>query len=154
MEFVCCRAIIIKDEKLVVMEREKNGFCYYAFPGGHVEKGESNEDCVKREVLEEFGIIVEPQKLVYVYEFNGQKQAFYLSKWVAGKIHKTDAEEYQPSQKNGYYNPTIVSFDKLGQINLMPPEITTQLISDYKAFGKNLSPTTVVIKGKIWKTKN
>ena len=38
MKFSNCRGIIIKNNKLVVMERKKNGRHYYTFPGGHVEK--------------------------------------------------------------------------------------------------------------------
>ena len=35
----------------------------YQFPGGHLEKNESLEDCVKRELLEETGIKVETTNL-------------------------------------------------------------------------------------------
>ena len=61
-------AIIIKDEKLVSMYRERNGRVYYTFPGGGAEEGESEQECVVREVYEEFGLIVTPVKKVYSYE--------------------------------------------------------------------------------------
>lgn len=39
----------------------------WTLPGGHLEQFESPLDCVKREVLEETGFIVEPSKLISVY---------------------------------------------------------------------------------------
>lgn len=38
------------------------GYSYhtYQFPGGHLEKGESTKDCLKREILEETGMDISP----------------------------------------------------------------------------------------------
>lgn len=41
--------IIIKDEKLLVFHRFKEGQWYYAFAGGGVEEGETEEEAVVRE---------------------------------------------------------------------------------------------------------
>lgn len=38
MRFSSCWGIIIKDNQLVVMEREKNGRKYCTFPGGYTEE--------------------------------------------------------------------------------------------------------------------
>ena len=75
------RAIIFREGKFVSMYREKQGRIYYTFPGGGIEENESEEACVKREVFEEFGIIVEPIKKVYIYENKISIEHFYLAKW-------------------------------------------------------------------------
>ena len=43
----------------VLMINRTNSWKGWAFPGGHLEKGESIIDCVKREMLEEAGVVLE-----------------------------------------------------------------------------------------------
>ena len=53
-------AIIRQDDRLVLIRRAKEpARGYWTFPGGAVELGESLEDAVRREVLEETGLQVE-----------------------------------------------------------------------------------------------
>lgn len=149
MEFISCRAIIIKDNKLVVMQRKKKGRQYCTFPGGHIEINENPVQCVKREVLEEFGIEVEPTKLVYVYEYKGGLQGFYVANWISGNIHITDSEEYTNDDTNkGTYNPTMINISDMKRENLMPPEVVIQLDNDYKLHGSNLNDRVLYIKGE------
>ena len=55
------RAIIINNNKIALLYSEKYEF--YHFPGGGVDKGESNIDALIREVKEETGLIVRPQSI-------------------------------------------------------------------------------------------
>ena len=146
MEFSSCRGIIIKDNKLVVMEREKNGRKYCTFPGGHVEENETNEECVVRELMEEFGIVVKPKKLIYGFENKGSIQGFFVLDWISGDIHKTDGEEYQENRNGGLYNPTMINLNELIEKNLVPEEISTTLLSDLKIYGKELNRDFILIK--------
>lgn len=54
---VSCEIIIEKDGK-VLLGRRRNAFGAgsWAFPGGHLERGEKAQDCAVRELLEEVGI--------------------------------------------------------------------------------------------------
>ncbi len=59
------RCLLVRDG-LVLMQREKTGV--YSIPGGRLEFLESLPFTVVREMREEAGIDVEPQRLVYIVE--------------------------------------------------------------------------------------
>jgi 8-oxo-dGTP diphosphatase len=53
-------AIIVKDEKILCVQRPQHKFDYlsykYEFPGGKIEEGESRKNALIREIQEELGI--------------------------------------------------------------------------------------------------
>lgn len=78
-------ALIIKDNKLLMLKRRDSRPEFnnkWEFPGGGVEKGESVEDCIRRECMEETGFAVEikerlPNVLTH-YEKKWNYQVFLL----------------------------------------------------------------------------
>lgn len=61
-------AVIILDNKLVLIERKNPPFRgKFALPGGFVDIGETVEEAVAREVMEETGLGIEIVKLLGVY---------------------------------------------------------------------------------------
>ena len=62
---VACRALVIQNG-LMLLSHEENGD-KWMLPGGGLEKGETEEDCVVREVEEETGYVIKPSEL---YEIN------------------------------------------------------------------------------------
>jgi len=61
-------AIIIHDSKIVFVRRKNSPFKgIFALPGGFVEVGETTEQSVVREALEETGLSIEIVKLLGVY---------------------------------------------------------------------------------------
>lgn len=54
MKRVSTRAVIFKNNELVVFKRRKNGEEYYSLPGGGLENYEDMESCVLREIEEEY----------------------------------------------------------------------------------------------------
>ena len=66
---ISSRCFIFKDDKIVLIYRENQGEIYYVFPGGKVEDGETNEQCVVREVKEELGLDVSELEFVQTYPY-------------------------------------------------------------------------------------
>lgn len=143
------RAIIIHEEKIVSMYRERQGRIFYTFPGGGMEENESEEECVKREVFEEFGIIVEPIKKVYTYENKNNIEHFYLANWLSGEFGSGKGEEFQENRNNGIYLPKFIKISDIPNLPLMPPEVASAFYSDYMKNGKDIRKDVKFIYGEI-----
>lgn len=146
---VRARAIIIIEGKIVSMYREREGRIYYTFPGGGMEENETEIECVKREVVEEFGMIVEPIKKVYTYENNISIEHFYICKHVSGEFGSGEGEEYQEGRNNGVYLPKMIEISNLPNLPLMPPEVASVFYDDYMKNGENLRNDVKFIMGEI-----
>lgn len=59
-------AIVVYENKILCVQRNENKYDYiskkYEFPGGKMEEGESKEDTIKREMLEELNLEIEVQE--------------------------------------------------------------------------------------------
>ena len=146
---VSVRAIIIYENKLVSMYREKGDRIYYTFPGGGKEENETELECAKREVLEEFGIFIEPIKKVYTYESSRSVEHFYLANWTGGEFGTGEGEEYQENQTNGVYIPKLIDILEIPNLPLMPPEVASVFYEDYSKNGKKLRNDVKFIDGEI-----
>ncbi|MBO4569874.1 MAG: NUDIX domain-containing protein [Clostridia bacterium] len=145
------RAIIVHEGKLVSMYREREGRVFYTFPGGRIEENETEVDCVKREVFEEFGIVVKPIKKVYIYENQRAIEHFYLSEWVSGEFGTGNGEEFQNNQTNGVYIPKLINIEEIPNLPLMPPEIASAFYNDYTNNNEELREDVKYIYGEIKK---
>ncbi|MCM2998307.1 MULTISPECIES: NUDIX domain-containing protein [Paenibacillus] len=70
------KAIIIQQGKLLLTKNKDNDGFFYLFPGGGQEHGEVLKETLKRECVEELGVQVEVQDLVYVREYIGKNHEF------------------------------------------------------------------------------
>ena len=147
------RAIIIQDEKIISMYREKDGRVFYTFPGGGLEGNESEIDCVKREVFEEFGIVVEPIKKVYIYENEISVEHFYICEHISGDFGTGAGEEYDKNRNNGVYIPKMIDISNLPSLPLMPPEIAQAFYEDYIKNGKKLRKDVKLLYQKSTRLK-
>ncbi len=62
-------ALIFRGRSILLVERGREPLKgYWSLPGGVLELGERLEEAVSREVLEETGLLVEPVKVVEIFE--------------------------------------------------------------------------------------
>lgn len=62
------KALILHEGKLLLNRCVSNYGVYYALPGGGQHEGELLTEAVKREVIEETGLSVEPMRMCAVFE--------------------------------------------------------------------------------------
>jgi 8-oxo-dGTP diphosphatase len=66
------QAVVIKDKKILCVKKYAYNKIMYILPGGGQNHGETLKQAVVRECLEETGIHVEAQDLLYVQEYIGK----------------------------------------------------------------------------------
>ncbi len=125
--------VVIKDDKILLIYREKNGKQYYTFPGGGVEGGETLEEALVRELIEETTVVIQMNKLLYhiVYDDNTE-QFFYLCKYVSGepKLHEDSPEVQELLKVNEIFEPKWIALKELKNLLLFPLEVRDFLIED------------------------
>lgn len=139
-------AVIIKDDKILVFHRFKNGREYFAFPGGGVEEGETEEEAVKREIKEELNLDIKIDKLLFMVEtkldtddlFNLEKnnqkdkhspyQYFYLVTKFSGIPELSGSEKERNNENDRYIIKWLPINDIATTKDLYPKEGREELV--------------------------
>lgn len=81
--------VLIKGDKVLLVQRAEGDHWMpgkWATPGGEIDKGETLESALKREIQEEVGLTVELEDLFYLPETSYKlKHAFFVCKKSSGK---------------------------------------------------------------------
>ncbi len=105
IHIVTC-AIIAYDEKILAVQRSSSMSLplKWEFPGGKIEYGESEEECVLREIKEELNLeIIVLKKLqpsTFDYPHISIKLIPFIAKQVAGTIRLNEHAAYKYLSKN------------------------------------------------------
>lgn len=118
----------LENERVVMQYRstERNHWSGYAFPGGHIEKGESLHDAVVREILEETGFTIHHPKLVGVKNWHTDEGIRYIvfcykATEFSGQIHSTEEGEISWVDKDAL--PKLdLAYDMLELLRMMEDE--------------------------------
>jgi mutator protein MutT len=73
--------ILKKENKILMLRRFNTGYKdgFYSFPAGHVEEGESFEECLIREAKEEIGVEIRRESLKELYIIHRYKDEVLLN---------------------------------------------------------------------------
>lgn len=106
-------AIVLNSQGKVLLGRRKNahGEGSWAFPGGHLEAGESFAGCARREVMEETGLEVAEFRCVGVTnDIFAENDKHYVTIFMMGKSGQGEPEIREPHKCEGW---GWFSFDSL-----------------------------------------
>jgi mutator protein MutT len=98
-EIEVAAAVLERDGRFLIAQRPEGGHLagYWEFPGGKRHRGESFEDCLRREILEELGVEVEVGDLLHetthAYADRRVLLRFYRCRLAGGTPEPLDAVE-------------------------------------------------------------
>ncbi len=143
------KAVLINEKKEIILGHSSLS---YQFPGGHLEKGEALEDCLRREILEETGIsFISDFKLFmkttcftkdYHHTGKNRKNEVYFY-WVEtfDLTHLQDLK-LEESEKKAHFMVEFVPFSQVEEVlsasitsdslNQVIVEEMLEVISEYK----------------------
>jgi 8-oxo-dGTP diphosphatase len=135
--------ILIEDNKLALIERHRADRHYFSFPGGGVDKGETYEQAVIREIQEELGLMVKVTRRIADVSFNGKMQYYFLVEKIAGEFGTGTGEEYgEYDPAHGTYRPLWLPIVDLPNHNILPPQLS-QLV--FHSLANGWPAETVII---------
>jgi 8-oxo-dGTP pyrophosphatase MutT (NUDIX family) len=126
--------VLIKENKVALIERHRAGLHYFVFPGGGVDAGESPEEAAIREALEELGIQVAiRQKVAEVHLGEKSKQIYFLVGQIGGQFGTGAGEEYTDSDpaspEEGIYIPIWMPVAELpAHQNIYPADVARLVV--------------------------
>lgn len=106
-----CSIALIDDSRVFLIQRAYPPFAgLWSLPGGRREPGESAEECVKRELFEETGLLVDDPVPVLVEKVGEGAQEFTLAVFTARQVYVapvvshevTDWDWVEISELGGY----------------------------------------------------
>lgn len=89
--------LIVKDGLILLHQRKgSHGAGEYAFPGGHLEFGESIEQCAKREAREEAGIEIDNIRFLYFKNITQYEDKHYANVEVIANLKSGKPKNMEP----------------------------------------------------------
>lgn len=127
------RAVIIQDQKILCIKRVKARETFWCCPGGAVEKGESQEQALTREIKEELGVDIKVKELYFNFasqklETIGQMEHFYMCDIVSGTLGTGTGPEF--TKNSGYvgtYQLEWVELKNIQNIDFRPRQLAEEI---------------------------
>jgi len=119
-----------------MIERIRDERTYYVFPGGGLAEGETPQEAMIREVHEELGLLVSPERLLAEVQTQDEPQLYFLAREVGGRFGQGVGKEVRGLNppEDGIYNPVLVAFAALKLIDGWPRKLL-DVVADVPAVG-------------------
>jgi len=118
----------VRDGRLLVLHRRKQGAIYDAVPGGTIEEGETPREAAERELREETGIRVTLGAPVLVLA-NQNRREFYFDAHTAEGDPVLGGPEAEKSNPGNHYVLDWLPLTGLGSSPLKPDTLKAWLVA-------------------------
>lgn len=135
MQDVVCGVMLDStgDERRILMGRRRDENNVWEFPGGKREEGETLEECLKREWLEELNLDIAVGRLIHTRNFHGFRCYFFI-----GSIHNLSTMRAVVHDQVGLFSVSaarslhMFEGDDAVLDALQPEDISANLLSSTK----------------------
>lgn len=131
------RALVLHNNNVLVMRRNKFGKVYDTLPGGNIEAGETPEAAVRRELHEETGITIGAVQLVYIEDAGDPYglQYVYLCEYVSGEPALAPGSEEAAINKLGknIHEPGWLALSDLPQTTFLSENLKQKILEGVKS---------------------
>ena len=112
-------AVVLRDGRVLVIKRHRDGVDYAVLPGGGGEPGESSAEAAVRELYEETTLTAEIDRLLWTGDHGGRPAAYFLMKGVTGEpaLSGSEAEANCPANS---FEPLWATAEDLVSLDLKP----------------------------------
>lgn len=111
--------LVVRDDAVLLMHRERDGRTYDVVPGGGIEPGESSEQAAHRELAEETSLQAAGLTLLATVPSESGPCDYYLARGVTGEPAVGGPEAERNSATNRY-ELRWVPRDQLGELTIQP----------------------------------
>ncbi|MEO6761065.1 MAG: NUDIX domain-containing protein [Candidatus Saccharimonadales bacterium] len=127
------RAIIIKDNQLLVMERNKFGHRYFTLIGGGINIGEDAETALRRELHEESGLSVGQIRHIFTEDAGDPfgRQYIFLCEYQGGEpVMRPDSDEAKINELGqNMYLPRWLPLADLKRVEFLSESLRQALLN-------------------------
>jgi ADP-ribose pyrophosphatase YjhB (NUDIX family) len=128
---ISAAALVVQDNELLLVNHlERGRYDFWLPPGGRLEGSESIMNCARRETLEETGLTVEPDRILYVQEFAELGyhfvKFFILCSGFSGEL----TLENRDSDGSFLVDAAFLSREELGQLDVFPAVLKDEFWED------------------------
>lgn len=122
-------AIVVKDDRFLMVEEISGGQKVFNQPAGHVEQGETIIDATIRETLEETGWAIRPTAIQGLYTYTAPANGVTYHRYclIAEALHEIPNAQLD----NGIIGPQWMSIDELRQSNRLRSPMVLTCAEDY-----------------------
>jgi 8-oxo-dGTP diphosphatase len=150
------RAIIIHNQSILLMKRNKFGNLYYALVGGGIEMGESADHAVLREVKEETTVTGANPRLVFIEQTNEMygPQYIFLVDYQDGeaKLDPNSTEAAIHRMGKNLYEPIWVPVSKFASLPFLSSVLQKEILAGLRE-GFPKEPKTFQSEAEISHTR-
>lgn len=115
-------AVIVRNGKILLMRRHREGRDYSSLPGGKIESPESPRDACIRELREETGLAVVIDRLVCAIDNQQRREYYFLVARFEGQPQLAGPELARNCPQN-HYELQWVDATQLDEVNLLPTQV-------------------------------
>jgi 8-oxo-dGTP diphosphatase len=114
--------ILIENDRIALIERNRSGRYFFVFPGGKVKTSETPVESAAREAEEELGLKVEIGLMVAEVWYREAPQYYFLAEKTGGQFGNGTGSEMSstPDSKKGSHHPIWMEIKKITSQPVLP----------------------------------